>query len=168
VRRASFEEMSCSIAQALEQIGEWWTLLIIRDALMGVRRFEDFQSDLGIARNVLATRLDALVDNGIMERRPYSDRPPRHEYVLTDKGKDLWSVATVIRQWGDKWLVPEDSWYVQLQHLTCGKLVEAELHCSECGERLERRDLRVVPGPGADTLPGRAGKARDEPPEAHS
>jgi DNA-binding HxlR family transcriptional regulator len=150
MRRSSFEEMNCSIAQSLEQIGEWWTLLIIRDALLGVRRFEDFQADLGIARNVLTTRLDGLVENGILQRRQYSDRPVRHEYRLTDKGRDLWKVATMIRQWGDRWLVPEDRHAVALVHDDCGHVTEAELHCSECGELLELRHVHLVDGPGAE------------------
>jgi len=149
--------MNCSVAQALEQIGEWWTMLIVRDALLGVRRFEDFQSDLGIARNVLASRLDGLVDNGILERRQYCERPVRHEYRLTEKGKDLWLVVTAIRQWGDRWLVETEDHPVQLVHDTCGHVCGAEPTCSECGELLERRDIHVRRGPGADLGPLPAG-----------
>src|SRR5687767_5069851 len=103
MRRTSFADMNCSIAQALEVVGEWWTLLILRDVFLGVRRFDDFQKRLGIARNVLADRLDTLVERGILERRPYQDRPPRDEYVLTEKGRDLLPVIHALREWGDRW-----------------------------------------------------------------
>lgn len=149
MKRSSFLDMNCSVAQSLEQIGEWWTMLIIRDALLGVRRFEDFQSDLGIARNVLASRLDGLVEHGIMWRRQYNDRPVRHEYLLTDKGKDLWKVVTAIRQWGDEWVVDSGDEPVVLVHDDCGEVCHAEPHCSQCGEVLERRHIHVEGGPGA-------------------
>src|SRR6478752_4646818 len=96
--------MNCSIARSLEVIGEWWTLLILRDAFFGVTRFEVFQERLGIARNVLAARLDALVDHGVFERRCYDEARSRFDYVLTDKGKALWPVLVTIRQWGDEWI----------------------------------------------------------------
>ncbi|HLU42152.1 MAG TPA: helix-turn-helix domain-containing protein [Microthrixaceae bacterium] len=152
MRRSSFADMHCSVAQSLEQIGEWWTLLILRDALLGVRRFEDFQSRLGIARNVLSARLDTLVRHGIMERRAYSERPPRHEYVLTEKGKDLWPVMTALRQWGDRWAYAPGEHPVVLVHDTCGNETQAVPTCSECGEELTLRSIHVEPGPGA--LPG--------------
>jgi DNA-binding HxlR family transcriptional regulator len=141
--------MHCSVAQTLEQIGEWWTLLILRDAFLGVRRFEDFQRRLGIARNILANRLDTLVEHGILERRRYSERPERFEYRLTDKGRDLWSVMTAIRQWGDRWVLPPVEPPVVLVHDRCGHRCTAEVHCSECGEPLELRELHLEPGPGA-------------------
>ena len=147
MRRASFSDMQCSVAQSLEQIGEWWTLLIIRDALLGVRRFEDFRTRLGIASNILTNRLDGLVDDGIMARRRYSEHPPRDEYVLTDKGRDLWAVMTAIRQWGDKWALDEADHPIVLVHDTCGHVCEAIPHCSECGEALELRDIHVERGP---------------------
>jgi DNA-binding HxlR family transcriptional regulator len=150
MRRSSFAEMNCSVAQSLEQIGEWWTILILRDALLGVRRFEDFQSRLGIARNILSARLDTLVHHGIMERRAYSERPLRHEYVLTEKGKDLWPVMTALRQWGDKWAFEPEEHPIVLVHDTCGKQSEAIPHCSECGEELTLRTIHMEPGPGAD------------------
>lgn len=102
MRRASFSGMNCSVAQTLEVVGEWWTLLIIRDALFGVTRFDDFSTRLGIARNVLTQRLDTLVEHGILIRDPYQDNPVRYDYRLTDKGRDLWTVINALRQWGDK------------------------------------------------------------------
>jgi DNA-binding HxlR family transcriptional regulator len=147
VRRASFADMQCSVAQSLEQIGEWWTLLIIRDALLGVRRFEDFRNRLGIASNILTNRLDGLVENGIMARRRYSEHPPRDEYVLTEKGRDLWSVMTAIRQWGDRWALEPEERPIVLVHDGCGHVCRAVPHCSECGEPLDIRSIHVERGP---------------------
>src|SRR5947199_10445273 len=94
----SFENMNCSVAQCLEVVGEWWSLLIVRDAFLGVRRFDDFQARLGISRNILNQRLNHLVDTGVLERVPYQAHPPRSEYRLTEKGRDLWHVITAMRQ----------------------------------------------------------------------
>jgi DNA-binding HxlR family transcriptional regulator len=148
MKRRSFEDMNCSVAQALEIVGEWWTLLILRDAFVGIRRFDDFQARLGISRNVLTTRLDALVEHGILRREPYSDRPPRHEYRLTDKGRGLWTVLHALREWGDEWIVGNENASVVLVHE--GHECHTDLHCSECGDKLGIRDVQLVPGPGAD------------------
>lgn len=150
MRKASFADMNCSIAQALEIVGEWWTLLILRDSFLGVRRFEDFVARLGIARNVLTSRLDKLVEAGILERRPYDEARARYDYVLTDKGRALWPVMTALREWGDHWLLGEGNEPVLLEHRTCGKHTTVVPTCSECGEPLEVREVRAVPGPGAD------------------
>jgi DNA-binding HxlR family transcriptional regulator len=150
MKRASFEEMNCSVARSLEVIGEWWTLLIIRDAFFGVTRFEQFQERLGIARNVLATRLDTLVEHDVLERRSYDDARERYDYVLTDKGKALWPVLTTLRDWGDEWIVGKGHEPVQMLHKPCGETTHAELHCEKCGEKLYRRDLRMVAGPGLE------------------
>src|SRR5437588_10055882 len=95
--------MRCSVARTLGLVGEWWTLLVLRDSFRGVRRFDDFQRNLGIARNVLADRLATLVEAGILERRRYQERPERFEYRLTDKGRDLYPVIVTLMQWGDRW-----------------------------------------------------------------
>ena len=100
MRRTSFEEMNCSVAQTLEVVGEWWTMLIIRDCFLGITRFDDFQQRLGISRNILTDRLDHLVDKGVLVRVPYQANPVRNDYRLTDKGRDLWLVLTAMRQWG--------------------------------------------------------------------
>src|SRR5687768_10287803 len=144
MRRASFRDMNCSVAQSLEVLGEWWTLLIVRDAFLGVSRFEEFQQRLGIARNILATRLDTLVAAGIMERRVYEEARGRADYVLTAKGRALWPVMTALRQWGDEWVIGKGHEPVQLVHRSCGASIEMEYTCSNCGERLEGRDLRSV------------------------
>ena len=106
VQRTSFEEMTCSVAQCLDVVGEWWSLLIVRDAFLGVTRFDDFQARLGISRNILTQRLNHLVDSEVLKRVAYSDHPPRSEYRLTGKGRDLWQVITAMRQWGDRWAAP--------------------------------------------------------------
>jgi DNA-binding HxlR family transcriptional regulator len=148
MQRTTFEDMNCSIAQCLDAVGEWWSLLIVRDAFLGVRRFDDFHARLGISRNILTSRLNHLVDNGVLERRPYQDRPPRSEYVLTEKGRDLWQVVAAMRQWGDRWLAPEGP-PVTITHSTCGHTVDAVATCSHCGEALEPSAIRAQPGPGA-------------------
>ncbi|WP_124709245.1 winged helix-turn-helix transcriptional regulator [Gordonia insulae] len=148
MRRATFTEMNCSVAQSLEIVGEWWTLLIVRDALLGVTRFDEFSTRLGIARNVLTQRLDTLVEHGVLAKEPYQDKPVRYDYRLTDKGRDLWTVIAALRQWGDKWAA-EDGAPVITTHRTCGHTMTVEPVCSECGEPLTRGSLRVHPGPGA-------------------
>jgi DNA-binding HxlR family transcriptional regulator len=148
MRRTSFADMNCSIAQSLDVIGEWWTPLIIRDALMGVTRFEQFQRRLGIARNVLTQRLETLVEHGILEQVQYQDRPPRHEYLLTQMGHELWAPLTVLRQWGDKWLAP-DGPPIQTVHTSCGRVTSVRLTCSHCGEQLQTQEMRLQHGPGA-------------------
>lgn len=150
MRRASFEDMNCSLARSLEVIGEWWTLLILRDAFFGVTRFEEFQERLGIARNVLSTRLDTLVEHEVFERRTYDDARERYDYVLTEKGKALWPVLVTIRQWGDEWILGKGNEPIAMLHTSCGERTTAELMCSHCGEKLLRRDLRTVAGPGLD------------------
>ena len=140
--------MNCSIARSLEIVGEWWTLLILRDAFLGVTRFDELQQRLGIARNVLSARLDTLVDHGVLERRTYDDARSRHDYVLTAKGRALWPVLVTLRQWGDEWVLGEGREPLQLRHVGCGELTHAELACDHCGERLTGRDVRAEPGPG--------------------
>jgi len=147
MERKSFADMHCSVAQCLEVVGEWWSMLIVRDAFLGVTRFDQFQERLGISRNILKQRLDNLTDHGVLEKVAYSDHPPRHEYRLTAKGQDLGPVVTTMRQWGDKYAAP-DGPPVQLVHERCGTVFHAEMTCSNCGERVLAREVRVVPGPG--------------------
>jgi DNA-binding HxlR family transcriptional regulator len=148
MQRTSFEDVNCSVAQCLEIVGEWWSLLIVRDAFLGVTRFEDLQVRLGISRNILTQRLNRLVDNGVLERVPYQDRPPRSEYRLTEKGRDLWHVVTAMRQWGDRWAAPSGP-PLKIRHTACGRVVKAVPVCSHCGEALDVRAVTAVPGPGA-------------------
>jgi DNA-binding HxlR family transcriptional regulator len=150
MERKSFSEMDCSVAQCLEVIGEWWSMLIIRDTFMGVTRFEDFQRRLGISRNILRDRLASLVDAGVLVRVPYSEHPPRDDYKLTQKGKDLWPVLTAMRQWGDQYAAP-DGPPIEIVHRSCGHTSHAEMSCAWCGERLSYRNVQAVPGPGRET-----------------
>ncbi len=148
VRRKSFEDMNCSIARSLEVVGEWWTLLILRDCFLGVRRFDDFHERLGISRNILTDRLEHLVDHGVLERVPYQEHPVRYDYRLTDKGRDLWLVLTALRQWGDRWEL-DGRPPVVVDHVGHGHVAEAVATCAACGEELDVRAVRARPGPGA-------------------
>ena len=142
-----YEGQNCSIARALEVVGERWTLLIIRDVLLGLRRFDQLQESLGIARNVLTDRLNRLVDEGVLMTRQYETRPPRVEYLLTDKGADLFPVLVALQQWGDRHASAKPP--VVLRHRGCGKLSRPFLVCSACGERISAADMTASPGPGA-------------------
>ena len=142
--------MDCSVAQCLEVVGEWWSMLIIRDCFLGVRRFEDFQRRLGISRNILRDRLTSLVDSGVLVRVPYCEHPPRDEYVLTPKGRDLWPILTTMRQWGDKYAAPSGP-PIELVHASCRRVTHLELVCGECGELLTSDDVDAVAGPGRDS-----------------
>ncbi len=139
--------MHCSVAQCLEVVGEWWSMLILRDAFLGVTRFDQFQQRLGISRNILAQRLGRLVDEAVLEKHAYSQHPPRYDYRLTDKGRDLWPVLNAMRQWGDTYAAP-DGPPLQVVHRSCGEVSRAVLTCSACGEQMSARDVRAVPGPG--------------------
>lgn len=143
MRRTSFAEMNCSVARTLEVVGEWWTMLVVREAFNGTRRFDDFQARLGIARNVLATRLQSLVDHGILERRRYQERPERFEYRLTDKGRDLYPVLITMMRWGDKWEAGPEGPPVRLVHESCQHEPDPVLTCSHCGERINARQMRA-------------------------
>jgi DNA-binding HxlR family transcriptional regulator len=150
VKRKSFRSMNCSVAQCLEVVGEWWSMLIVRDAFLGVTRFDDFHSRLGISRNVLNQRLTRLVAEGVLQRIPYQQHPPRYEYELTDKGRDLWPVLNAMRQWGDHWAAPEGP-PLQFVHDTCQHVTAAVLTCSACGEALDAGAVHPVAGRGRQT-----------------
>jgi DNA-binding HxlR family transcriptional regulator len=144
----TYDEQVCSVARALEVVGERWTLLVIRDAFLGVRRFEDFQRSLGVSRPVLAERLARLVDEGVLERRRYQERPERFEYRLTDKGRGLWKVIAHLLMWGDEHYPATGGPPRLLVHRDCGGRVDGHLRCERCGKDLEAGDSRLVPGPG--------------------
>ena len=143
-RTADYSRQSCSIAATLEVIGDPWTLLVIRDAFQGVSRFEQWQERLGVARNVLAARLKTLVQHGVLEPRLYSERPPRNEYVLTQKGKDLSDVLMTMQGWGAKHLYGELDAGVSFKHRTCGAELNPRLACACCGELVRRRDIEIT------------------------
>jgi DNA-binding HxlR family transcriptional regulator len=144
--KRTYDGQICSIAATLELIGERWTLLIVRDAFLGLKRFEEFQASLGIARNVLADRLNRLVEAGIFEKVAYSERPLRHEYRLTPKGRELSVVITGLRQWGDKHLLDEPPRL--LRRRSDQTPVIAALVAEGSDAVLDPRDVEIVDGPG--------------------
>ena len=147
MERKSLTDMNCSVAQCLEVVGEWWSMLILRDVFLGVTRFDDIQERLGISRNILSRRLSALVDAEVLKKVLYNEHPPRYEYRLTKKGVDLWPVLTAMRQWGDQYAAPNGPPLV-IMHKGCGQVAEAMMVCSACGEPLHAQDVSARPGPG--------------------
>jgi DNA-binding HxlR family transcriptional regulator len=143
----SYADQNCSVARALEIVGERWTILIVRDALLGVRRFEDFQARLGLSRPTLSDRLTRLVEAGVLERVRYQTRPDRFEYLLTEDGERLWPVVAALWQWGEGRL--QGSAPRRFRHATCQSLVHAEVRCPDCGEELQPTDVVSGPATGA-------------------
>jgi DNA-binding HxlR family transcriptional regulator len=143
----TYDSQVCSVAGSLELVGERWTLLIVRDAFMGARRFEDFQRRTGAARNVLTARLGRLVEEGILRRVQYQEHPARYEYGLTEKGIDLWPVIVSLLQWGDRHIYPGRA-PVLLVHKHCGGAVDDHRICETCGAKLGPRDVRALRGIG--------------------
>ena len=150
MQRTQFGDMYCSIARTLHIAGEPWSPLIIRNAFVGITRFEDQQRVLGISRKVLAERLDWLVENEVLEKRAYSERPLRYDYVLTEKGHELADVLLAISAWGDRWTAGDAGPPVLYRHRSCGEMTHAEIRCAACGEPLHSHDVEVMPGPGAE------------------
>jgi DNA-binding HxlR family transcriptional regulator len=144
---------NCSVARSLELVGERWTLLIIRDALLGVTRFEHFLERLRIAPNVLSKRLKTLTDAGVMTRRPYQERPVRHEYLLTEAGKELLPVVLSLARWGDAHLAPNGP-PVVARHAGCGGRLDGTARCEECGAAVGADDVEWHAGPGSSRPPG--------------
>ncbi len=147
-QRTRTADWPCSIARAVDELGDGWTLLILRDACLGARRFDDFQKSLGIGRNILADRLAKLVERDMLAKVPYSERPPRHEYRLTDKGRQAYPILAAMAAWADEWMVGPEGSPLTLRHRTCGHDMHAEVVCSECGDPLHLRDVQARPGPG--------------------
>ena len=141
---------ACSIAATLEAVGDRWTLLILRDLLRGVRRFEALHRDLGIARNLLTDRLHRLTELGIVHRVPYQDRPVRHEYRLTAKGADLSPALVALMHWGDRWYAT-DGPPTLLVHDVCGTTLDQAVSCPACDELVTPQHIRSRPGPGRST-----------------
>ena len=145
----SDSSQGCSIARTLEVIGDRWTILILRDAFRGVRRFDEFQRDLGIARNILTDRLQKLVDHGVLARRPYQQRPVRYEYRLTAKGIDLSPALVALMRWGDTWLAGDAGAPLELTHDACGSPLDQAFVCWHCETTVRPTEIRSRPGPGA-------------------
>jgi DNA-binding HxlR family transcriptional regulator len=146
MKRTSVAHLNCSVAHALDVVGEWWTLLVVRNLMFGQRRFEAIQADLGVARNILSDRLGTLVEHGIVERTKYQDHPERFEYTLTDKGRDLFPVVAALQAWGDRWESPEGA-PIHLHH-GCGHVAKPTVVCDHCGEALTLGNVRAKAGPG--------------------
>ncbi|MEV8014942.1 helix-turn-helix domain-containing protein [Streptomyces sp. NPDC086554] len=147
-----YAAQECSIARALEVVGERWTLLVVRDALYGVRRYNDFLVHLGIPRAVLAARLQTLVAAGVLEKRPCAQVPSRHEYVVTERGRALWPTVRALGAWGrDNF--PESEPLRHFLHAACGAELGAVGDCPACGILVPVEDVEMVPGPGLDPDP---------------
>lgn len=149
MQHKSYGEMKCPIARSLDRVGEWWSILILRDAFYGLRRFDEFQKNLGVAPNILTRRLNGLVEAGLLERRRYSEHPPRDEYVLTESGRDFRPVLLALLAWGNRHFAPEGA-AVQLVNTRTDTLVDPVLVDGVTGQRIDGPDFSLAPGPGAD------------------
>ncbi|MDO9353794.1 MAG: helix-turn-helix domain-containing protein [Solirubrobacteraceae bacterium] len=160
-----FADQNCSVARTLEVIGERWSLLILRDAFLGVRRFDQFQSRLGISRNVLTARLQHLVEQGVLRREQYSERPPRSEYCLTSRGRDLYPVIMAMVDFGDRHAPTPAGPPRIFTHKGCGGLLDKRhLRCEKCGEDVPLRELAQEKGPGFDGPIGTFGPVEERAP----
>ena len=144
-----YDPLKRSVGHVLDIIGEGWSILIIREAFLGTRRFEEFQAQLGIARNILTARLKKLCANEILDRVPVKEGAKRHEYILTEKGKDMMPLLVALTQWGDKWVFGENNEPVILRDREHGQPIARVRVFSSRGEPLRPRDIEVRPGPGA-------------------
>lgn len=157
-------KQKCSVARSVAVLGDRWTLMIIRDCFRGVRRFEDFQKRLRISRTIIADRLGTLVDEGILERAQYQDRPVRHEYRLTKKGLALHPLLMAIVHWGDEHYSDKNGPPLLHRHLACGHTFSPVTSCSECGEAVGARDVEVIAGSkSADLFPKPKSRSRKRP-----
>jgi DNA-binding HxlR family transcriptional regulator len=146
--------MHCSLARSLELIGDWWSPLILRDLTIGPRRFDELATDLGVSRNLLATRLQGLVAGGVVERTRYEEHPPRYEYMLGEAGLELVPVLMALTAWGDRWATPEGGPPLRYRHRSCGQTFTPTVCCPGCGESVHADDVDLLPGPGGRRAPG--------------
>jgi DNA-binding HxlR family transcriptional regulator len=147
--RRRFSDESCSVARTLEIVGDWWTLLVVREAFAGTRRFADFEAHLDISKNVLTKRLNHLVAHGVLARVDAGVHGERYEYELTPKGKDLVTILTALRQWGDRWVFGEGREPLLVVDVRTGRPIPRLRLLGEDGKPLRAVDLAVRPGPGA-------------------
>jgi DNA-binding HxlR family transcriptional regulator len=147
MRWNEIDQQVCSVARALSVVGERWTMLILRDAFLGTRRFDKFQKNLGITRHRLSERLTKLVEHGVLVKVPYHERPLRHEYRLTRKGLALYPVLMTLSRWGDDWMDQGQGAPMEYVHMSCGRQTHPEVTCSECGEALRPDEVAPQPGP---------------------
>jgi DNA-binding HxlR family transcriptional regulator len=148
MRRTSFAQWPCSVARTMDLLGDWWTPLVLREAFYGITRFDEFQQGLGIARNTLADRLRRLVEEGLLEKRPYQSDPVRHDYVLTEMGRDFFPVLAAMSRWGDRWLAGAEGPPIDLHHEACGHATHADVVCAHCREPLRSSDTTMRMGSG--------------------
>lgn len=148
MQRKRFDTMACPIARSLEHVGEWWSMLILRDAFAGRTRFDEFEKSLGIAPNMLTRRLDSLVKAGMLERRRYHERPPRYEYVLTERGRDFRPVLWALVAYGNRHFAPEGA-RVVIADARTGEVADPVLVDRKTGRLLMEPDFRTAPGPAA-------------------
>lgn len=148
MRWSEIGHQRCSVARTLSVIGDRWTMLVLREAFMGSRRFDNLQRSTGAPRPILADRLRGLVEDGVLERRPYGNHPDRYEYRLTDKGLELYPVVVSLLAWGDRWMPDGEGPPVELRHKACGHVVHPELACPACGEWVGARDMAAVAADG--------------------
>ncbi|TDC74993.1 transcriptional regulator [Actinomadura sp. 7K507] len=146
--------MACSIARATDLFADAWTALIMRDVLLGITRFDDLAHDLGISRKVLAARLARLVEEGILTRERYQDRPPREHYRATAKGEELYPVLLALMAWGDRWCAGPEGPPARIRHLDCGHDTAPVTCCAQCGGPLTLANTTQLPGPGGRVGPG--------------
>ena len=156
VKRSSVGHFPCSIARSLDIVGEWWTPLILRDVFTGLRRFEEIQADLGIARNILSDRLSTLVDRGVLEKQRYQEAPDRYEYRLTEMGRELSPILVALMRWGDHYLAGEAGPPTLLVHKTCGHELRQGFYCASCRQTFSPADISSRPGPAATGAPDSA------------
>ena len=154
MRRTDTSQWPCNIARSAHVLADHWNVLLIRQACLGVRRYDDLQRSLGIGRNMLTLRLTLLVDEGILERVVYQQNPVRHEYRLTDKGRDAYTVLAAMDAWGRRWLAGPEGTPVLLHHETCGHDMHAVVVCSECRDPIDVREVtaRMAPRPAATPI----------------
>jgi DNA-binding HxlR family transcriptional regulator len=151
--RGNFGTMHCSMARALDVIGDPWTPLVLRDLYLGLTRFDELAEDLGVARNLLARRLDHLVVGGVVERHPYQDHPPRYDYRLTASGRELVPILMALTAWGDRWVGPPAGPPIRFRH-ACGSIVEPAVTCPACREPFTLANVAPLPGPGHKSANG--------------
>ncbi len=148
MKRTDTSEWPCTIARAADILGDHWNLLIVRQACLGTRRFDDFQAALGIGRNILTQRLSRLVDEALLTRVEYQQNPVRYEYRLTDKGRDVYPLLAAMAAWGERWRTGPEGTPLVLHHTACDHDMHAVVVCSECAAPLDVRQVRAKAGPG--------------------
>jgi len=168
MRWDDIDQQICSVARTLSVVGERWTLLILRDAFFGTRRFDEFQHNLGITRHRLSERLGKLVEHGVLVKVPYNDRPVRYEYRLTRKGLGLYPVLMSLTRWGDEWMDDGEGVPLEYVHLACGNRTTPTLTCSECGEPLRPEEVTPRIGPALQDMAAQLENEGEPNPESQT